>query len=279
MSEIKFGHSPDADDAFMFYALAKEHVTIPGHTVSHHMEDIESLNKLADKGEIPVTAISAAHYPAVAKNYRIMSCGASVGRNYGPVVVSNKPMKEKELLGKVIGVPGEFTTSWLLYRAFALPYAKAKFYNFDEVGPAVKSGEVDAGILLHEGQILYEQQGFHGVLDLGKRWFERTGLPIPLGLDLVNRNLGEELSQQVADATKASIEYAHAHEDDALDYALGFGRGIDREDGRKFVRMYVNEDTVDMGDEGKQALETLFGLAAARGIIDEIPELDLVQAR
>ena len=278
MTEITFGHSPDADDAFMFYALAKEHVTIPGHTVGHHMEDIESLNKLADIGEIPVTAISAAHYPRVAEKYRIMSCGASVGRNYGPVVVSREPMKEKDLLGKVIGVPGEFTTSWLLYRIFAPPYAEAKFYNFDEVGPAVKSGEVDAGILLHEGQILYEQQGFSGVLDLGKRWYERTGLPIPLGLDLVNRNLGQELSQKVANALKASIEYAHAHEDDALDYALGFGRGIDREDGRKFVRMYVNEDTVDMGDEGISALETLFGLAAARGIIDHVPELDLVQA-
>lgn len=279
MPEITFGHSPDADDAFMFYAMDKGFVTIPGHTIGHHMEDIESLNKLAEVGEIPVTAISAAHYPAVADKYRIMSCGASVGRNYGPVVVSAKPMKEKELLGKRIGVPGEFTTSWLLYRIFAPPYSEAKFYNFDDVGSAVKDGEVDAGILLHEGQILYKQQGFHGVLNLGERWFEKTELPIPLGLDLVNRNLGEELSQQIADASKASIEFAHANEDDALDYALGFGRGIDREDGRKFVRMYVNEDTVDMGEEGVRALETLFGLAAARGIIDEVPELDLVQAK
>lgn len=278
MPEIVFGHSPDADDAFMFYALAKGHVAIPGYTVGHEMQDIESLNRLADQGEIAVTAISAAHYPAVADKYRIMSCGASVGRNYGPVVVSNRPMKEKELLGKVIGVPGEFTTSWLLYRIFALPYAEVKFYNFDEVGPAVKSGEVDAGILLHEGQILYEKQGFHGVMDLGKRWFERTELPIPLGLDLVNRNLGEELSQEVANALKASIIYAHEHEDDALDYALGFGRGIEREDGRRFVRMYVNDDTVDMGEEGIEALRTLFRMAAVRDIIDSVPELDLVQA-
>jgi 1,4-dihydroxy-6-naphthoate synthase len=279
MPEITFGHSPDADDAFMFFALAKGHVTIPGYEIGHHMEDIESLNKLADIGEIPVTAISAAHYPKVADKYRIMSCGASVGRNYGPVVVSNKPMQEKDLLGKVIGVPGEFTTSWLLYRIFAPPYAEAKFYNFDEVGPAVKNGEVDAGILLHEGQILYQEQGFHGVLDLGKRWYEKTELPIPLGLDLVNRNLGEDLSQKVADALKASIIYAHNHEDDALDYALGFGRGIAREDGRKFVRMYVNQDTVDLGDEGAEALDTLFGLAAARGIIEDVPELDFVQAK
>lgn len=263
----------------MFYALDKKFVTIPGYEVGHHMEDIESLNKLAEKGEIPVTAISAAHYPAIADKYRIMSCGASVGRNYGPVVVANKPMKQKELLGKVIGVPGEFTTSWLLYRIFAPPYAEAKFYNFEEVGDAVKSGEVDAGILLHEGQILYEQQGFSAVMDLGKRWFERTELPIPLGLDVVNRNLGEELCQQVADASKASIEYAHAHENDALKYALSFAKGIDLEDGRKFIRMYVNDDTVDLGDDGVEALETLYGMAAMRGIIAEMPELDLVQAR
>lgn len=279
MDEITFGHSPDADDAFMFYALAKEFVQIPGYSVGHHMEDIESLNKLAEAGEIPVTAISTAQYPRVAAHYRIMSCGASVGRNYGPVVVSSKPMAEKELLGKRIGVPGKFTTSWLLYRIFAPPCSEAKFYNFDEVGPAVERGEVDAGILLHEGQILYEQQGFSGVLDLGKRWFEKTGLPIPLGLDVVNRNLGDDLSHSIADALKASIEYARSHEDDALDYALAFGRGIDREDGRRFVRMYVNEDTVDMGDEGVSALETLFDMAARRGIIDEPPELDLVQAK
>jgi 1,4-dihydroxy-6-naphthoate synthase len=188
-------------------------------------------------------------------------------------------MLEKELLGKTIGVPGEFTTSWLLYRIFAPPYSEAKFYNFEEVGPAVKNGEVDAGILLHEGQILYGQQGFHGVLDLGKRWFEKTSLPIPLGLDVVRRDLENGLPQKIADALKASIVYAHEHEDDALDYALGFGRGIAREDGRRFVRMYVNQDTVDMGDEGRQALETLFTFAANRGILDEVPEIDLVQAR
>jgi 1,4-dihydroxy-6-naphthoate synthase len=279
MPEIVFGHSPDADDAFMFYALARGKVEIPGYEIGHHMEDIESLNRLADNGEIPVTAISAAHYADIADRYAIMSCGASVGRNYGPVVVAARPMLEKELLGKTIGVPGEFTTSWLLYRIFAPPYSEAKFYNFEEVGPAVKNGEVDAGILLHEGQILYGQQGFHGVLDLGKRWFEKTGLPIPLGLDVVRRDLENGLPQKIADALKASIVYAHEHEDDALDYALGFGRGIAREDGRRFVRMYVNQDTVDMGDEGRQALETLFTFAANRGILDEVPEIDLVQAR
>ena len=275
---ITFGHSPDADDAFMFYALAKGEVTIPGYDIDHHMADIETLNVLAAKGELPVTAISTAQYPHVASRYRIMSCGASVGRNYGPVVVSTNPMTESDLAGKRIGVPGKFTTSWMLYQIFAPPSSEAKFYDFDAVGPAVEAGEVDAGILLHEGQILYEQQGFHGVLDLGKRWFEKTGLPIPLGLDLVNRDLGDELGAAVANALRASIQFARTNEDAALDYALGFGRGIEREDGRRFVRMYVNEDTVDMGVEGRKALETLFRMAAERGIIDQVPELDVIQA-
>ena len=275
---ITFGHSPDADDAFMFYALAKGVVTIPGYEVGHEMKDIQSLNRLASEGKIPVTAISAAHYPAVADKYRIMSCGASVGRNYGPTVVATRPMKESELEGAVIAVPGRHTTSWMLYQIFAPKFGSAKFVDFDEVGPTVQRGEADAGILLHEGQILYEKLGFKLVLDLGKRWFEETGLPIPLGLDLVSRNLGPELAQQVTDALKASIVHAREKEDDALDYALEFGRGIEREDGRRFVRMYVNEDTVNMGDEGRRALETLYAKAAEKGILSVVPDVDVVQA-
>jgi 1,4-dihydroxy-6-naphthoate synthase len=278
-SVITFGHSPDADDAFMFYALAKGFVTIPGHRVGHEMKDIQSLNRLASKGEIPVTAISAAHYPAVSDKYRIMSCGASVGRNYGPTVVATRPMKESELEGAVIAVPGRHTTSWMLYRIFAPRFGSAKFVDFDAVGPTVQRGEADAGILLHEGQILYEKLGFKLVMDLGKRWFEETGLPIPLGLDLVSRNLGDELAQQATDALKSSIAYARSHEDDALDYALTFGRGIAREDGRRFVRMYVNDDTVDMGHDGRSALETLYSKAGEKGIIDLVPEVDVIQAR
>ena len=148
--------------------------------------------------------------------------------------------------------------------------------DFDEVETAVEQGRADAGILLHEGQILYEQRGFTAVIDLGKRWFEETGLPIPLGLDCVNRRLGDKLSTAVAKALRQSVEYARSHEDDALDYALAFGRGINKEDARRFVRMYVNDDTEDMGDEGREALETMFTLAARRGIIEAVPEIDIV---
>ena len=274
--KIIFGHSPDADDAFMFYALAKGLVRIGHYEIGHHMEDIESLNLRANSGELDVTAISAAHYPNVAKHYRIMSCGASVGRRYGPVVVAKSAMREADLAGKSIAVPGEFTTSYLLWRTFGPEEFRPLFMDFDEVETAVEQGRADAGILLHEGQILYEQRGFAAVIDLGERWFEETGLPIPLGLDCVNRRLGDELSTAVARALRQSVEYARSHEDDALDYALAFGRGIDKEDARRFVRMYVNDDTEDMGDEGRKALETLFTLAAERGIIEAVPELDFV---
>jgi len=275
---VLFGHSPDADDAFMFYAMAKGLVGIPGHSIDHVMEDIESLNRRASSGELDVTAISAAHYPEVARHYRVMSCGASVGRNYGPMVVAREPMSPGELSGKHVGVPGRFTTSYLLFRIFVEADFIPVFMHFDDIGPAVRDGLVDAGIFLHEGQILYERQGFAPVLDLGARWFEDTGLPIPLGLDIVHRRLGPDLCQAVADALRASVVYAREHEDEALDYALAFGRGIEREDARRFVRMYVNDDTEDMGDEGRRALETLFGMAAERGLIQETPAVDILQA-
>lgn len=276
---IVFGHSPDADDAFMFFGLAKGLVKIDGYDVGHYMADIQSLNVLAEEGDLPVTAISAAHYPKIADKYRIMSCGSSIGRNYGPVLVTARDDLELDgLTGCTIAVPGEFTTSWMLFQIFVPSAIKPLFLDFDEIEGAVKSGRADAGILLHEGQILYETRGFRLLLDLGKTWFAETGLPIPLGLDVVNRSLGEDLCVKIANALKSSIECAHANEDDALDYALGFGRGIGREDGRRFVKMYVNADTVDMGTEGVSALEKLYGMAASLGIIEESPQLDVIQA-
>ena len=277
---IVFGHSPDADDAFMFWGIASGKVPTLGFTVEHRMLDIQTLNLLASEGEIEVTAISAAHYPAIAHSYRIMSCGASIGRNYGPAVVSKKPgMSENELEGAVIGVPGRHTTSWMLYQLFAPPFASAKFLNFDDIENAVISGEVDFGILLHEGQILYEQRGFHLVMDLGARWFEVTQLPIPLGLDVVSRKLSEPLAQGATNALMQSIRTARSSEDEALDYALSYGRGISKEEARKFVRMYVNTDTEDMGEEGIAALNTLYKLAGEKGIISTPPVVDVIQAR
>ena len=278
--EIVFGHSPDADDAFMFCGLANGQVEISGYTIGHKMADIQTLNELSESGELPVTAISAAHYPKISGKYQIMSCGASVGRSYGPVVVSKGAVQsEADLAGKTVAVPGAFTTSWMLFQLFGPDDFQPLFTDFDSVEDAVTDGSADAGILLHEGQILYAERGFTAILDLGRRWFDETGLPIPLGLDVVRRDLSDELRQSIADGLKASIQYAHANEDDALDYALTYGRGIEREDGRRFVRMYVNDDTVDMGEQGIAALRDLFGRAAQRGILPEVPPLDVLQAR
>jgi 1,4-dihydroxy-6-naphthoate synthase len=273
---LSIGHSPDADDAFMFYALAHEKITLPGREIQQVMDDIESLNIRAVTGDLDVTAISAAQYPQIADKYRIMACGASIGRNYGPVVVSRSAMTPADLAGKKIGIPGEFTTSYLLLQIFVdVPYTPM-FLDFDAVGGAVDDGSVDAGILLHEGQILYEQQGYHKVMDLGEEWFTSTNLPIPLGLDCIHRRMDNDEQVVVAQAMHDAIVYARTNEDEALDYALQYGRGIEKEDARKFVRMYVNQDTVDMGDEGRAALEKLFSMAAERGIIAEVPVIDLV---
>jgi 1,4-dihydroxy-6-naphthoate synthase len=195
------------------------------------------------------------------------------------MVVSVKPITEADLEGKRVAVPGRFTTSWLLFQIFGPKNCVPVFVDFDDVGPAIEDGRADVGILLHEGQILYEKLGYHGIMNLGEKWHEATGLPIPLGVDLVSRHIGEKLAQTIADASLESIVYARNHEDDALEYALGFGRGIDPDDGKKFVRMYVNDDTVDMGEEGREALTKLFTMAVERGVLAELPELDIVQAK
>ena len=273
---LRIGHSPDADDAFMFYAFATGKVTIEGYEVQQVLDDIESLNRRALGGELEVTAISAASYPRVAESYRIMACGSSVGRNYGPIVISRRPLTPEGLEGKRIAVPGEYTTSYLLLRIYLQRPFTPVFVDFDRVGDAVLAGTVDAGVIIHEGQLTWEAEGYARVLDLGKVWGEDTGLPIPLGLDVVHRRLGDERAESVARAFEASIRYAISHEDEAVEYALPFGRGIDRDTCRRFVRMYVNQDTVNMGEEGRRALETMYQKARDRGIIDALPPLDVV---
>ena len=276
MSLLRVGHSPDADDAFMFYAMANGKVSIEGYEVQQVLEDIESLNRRAMVGELEVTAISAAAYPLLADKYRIMACGASVGRDYGPIVVSKSLASAADLEGKRIGIPGEYTTAYLLIRIYLEQPFTPVFLNFDEIVGAVDAGTVDAGLIIHEGQITLEAQGYRTVLDLGVTWGEDTGLPIPLGLDMVHRRLGDDAIQRVAEMFQAGIRYSIAHEDDAVEYALPYGRGIDRETCRRFVRMYVNEDTINMGDEGRRALETLYRRALERGLIEAMPPLDIV---
>ena len=277
MERLRVGHSPDADDAFMFYAFAKGIVTIGDYKIEQVLEDIESLNQRALIGDLEVTAISAGSYPRLAETYRIMGCGASVGRNYGPILVSKGPLAVEELGGKTIAIPGDHTTTYLLFRIYVEQPFIPVVVDFDAVGEAVSSGQVDAGLFIHEGQITWQSQGYTNILDLGKMWAEDTGLPIPLGLDVVHRRLGDEAAREITRGFEASIRYAISHEDEAVEYALPFGRGIDEETCRRFVRMYVNEDTLNLGAEGKKALETLYAKAHERGLIESVPPLDIVE--
>jgi 1,4-dihydroxy-6-naphthoate synthase len=277
MKKLSIGHSPDADDAFMFYGLASERVKIDGYTIDHVMEDIETLNRRARKGELDVTAISAAAYPEVAHLYRIMSCGASVGRKYGPIVLAREPMSIDALAGRRIAVPGAQTTAFMLLRLYVPGAFTPVMMNFDRIMEAVASGETDAGVIIHEGQLTWQSSGLHRVLDLGEAWMNDTALPIPLGLDVIRRGFDDAAMVRIATALKESIVLARTDEDAAVDYAMTFGRGLDRETCRQFVRMYVSADTVDMGDEGTRALAALYDRAQSRGLLQASPLLDILR--
>jgi len=273
---LTIGHSPDADDAFMFYGLASGRVRVEGYDIQHVMEDIETLNHRARRGELDVTAISAAAYPEVAHLYRVMSCGASVGRNYGPIILAREPFAPSDLKGRKIAVPGTHTTAYLLLRLYVTAPFTPVMMDFKEITDAVTRGDVDAGVIIHEGQLTWSESGLKNVMDLGVAWTEDTGLPIPLGLDVVRRGLGDATMEAVARALKDSIVYAREHEEEAVDYAMQFARGLERETCRQFVRMYVNEDTVDMGTDGRKALDILYTRAIQRGILTAPPHLDIL---
>ncbi len=272
---LRVGHSPDADDAFMFYGIASGAVSNAGYDVKHVVEDIQSLNKRAMTADLEVTAISAAVYPQVAHKYRILACGGSIGRQYGPVVLTKKLAPGTSLVGKKVAIPGQDTTAYLLLRIFS-PGFTPKIMDFDAVLPALEKGEVDAALVIHEGQVTWRDLGYVNLMDLGQVWFKETGLPIPLGLDVVRRDLGEQAMQKLFVMLRDSIIVTQKDEEGALDYAMRYGRGIDRELIRKFVRMYVNDDTVNMKTEGKLALHELYQRAEAAGFIKSMPPLDII---
>lgn len=272
---LRVGHSPDPDDAFMFYGLAFDHVRIDDYKIEHVLEDIQSLNIRAMKGELEVTAISAHTFPYVADKYYIMRTGSSMGIGYGPVIVSKKFSALEELKGKKIAHPGELTTATLLTKIY-LDDFQPLAYPFDEIFDAVEKNEVDAGVIIHEGQITYKQLGFKKILDFGEIWQKETGLPLPLGLDVVRKDLGYDMAVKISSGLKKSIEFGYQNMKDAVTYALKFGRGISFELGEKFIKMYVNELTIDMGDEGKKALELLFQKAFEKGLIKHKVDFELV---
>ncbi len=273
---LRVGHSPDPDDAFMFYGLAHGAVKIRNYRIEHVLEDIESLNRRAIARDLEVTAISAHAYPRVADAYHILATGASMGRGYGPILASRVPMAIADLRGRRVAIPGPWTTAALLTSIYAEGHVPVEVL-FDQVPQAILSGEVDAGVIIHEGQLTYGGMGLHKIADYGELWAAETdGLPLPLGLDVVRADLGPELCKEINRGLRASIEHARANLEPAIDYALTFGRGLDRDLGKKFVGMYVSEDTIDMGQPGRAALKLLFERGAEKGLIPAVPELVVI---
>jgi 1,4-dihydroxy-6-naphthoate synthase len=272
---IRIGHSPDPDDAFMFYGLASGRVKLENITIEHVMEDIQSLNVRAMKGDLEVTAISAHAFPYVADRYWIMATGASMGEGYGPVIVSKKYKTLDELKGKKVATPGKLTTASLLFKIFTTGIENVDI-SFDEILVQVEEGKFDAGLIIHEGQVTYAEQGFHKILDFGELWAEKYDkLPLPLGLDVVRKDLGDTLAHQLSNGLKQSIHYGYTHQDDSVPYALKYGRGISRDLGERFVKMYVSDLTVDMGERGRKALELLYKLGADKNLIPPVPSIEL----
>ncbi|MGH7393460.1 MAG: menaquinone biosynthesis family protein [Candidatus Rokuibacteriota bacterium] len=274
MATIRIGHSPDPDDAFMFYALTAGKVRIPEAEIEHVLEDIESLNRRARTAELEVTAVSAATYVLVADRYRLMDPGASMGKGYGPILVAREPLDPEQITERVVAIPGSHTTASLLLRLYLPEEPPLIEVAFDKIPQAVLEGQADVGLLIHEGQITHRSMGLVKVLDLGELWQRDTALPLPLGVNVMRRDLGEVAHRAISSALRESIAWAHAHVDEALAYAMRYGRGIDKETCRRFVLMYVNDYTVTLGADGRAALERLFTLAHRRGLIPAVPPLD-----
>ena len=273
--EITVAHSPDSDDAFMFYGLATNKIRTPGLRFTHTLCDIETLNQKAREGVYDVSAISFHAYPYVQDKYALMTCGGSVGEGYGPMVVSPRPFTASEIKTKRIAVPGTLTTAYLALQLFA-PGVETEVVPFDQIIPQVVDGKYEAGLIIHEGQLTYSKAGLQRIVDLGKWWLKMTGLPLPLGGNAIRRSLGPELTTSVATALRTSIQYALDHRDEALAYAMQFARDVDTQLADKFVGMYVNERTLDYGPDGREAVRRLLDMGHKAGIIPREAKVDLV---
>jgi len=263
---IHFGHSPDPDDAFMFYGLASGKVAAEGYEIVQVLKDIESLNRMAMDGAIEVTAVSIHAYAYLSDRYLLLPFGASMGDGYGPIVIARRPARPEEIKTMTIAVPGRLTSASLALR-LALGDVRTTTVPFDRILESVASGESEAGVLIHEGQLTYDRSGVHKVLDLGEWWKRETDLPLPLGGNAIRRDLGAETISAIGAAFRRSIEYGLTHRQEALEYALDFGRGLARPLADRFVGMYVNESTLGYGPRGRQAIETFLGRAHQVGAL------------
>ncbi|MDA0588435.1 MAG: ABC transporter substrate-binding protein [Planctomycetota bacterium] len=275
---INIAHSPDPDDAFMFHALANDKIECGNYEFTHTLQDIETLNHRALKGELELTAVSIHGYAYMTDKYAICSCGASMGDNYGPMVVAREACSIEDLKGKKIAIPGKMTSAFL---ALNLLLGKDSFeyeiHDFDQILNVVERGDADAGLIIHEGQLTYENQGLKLIVDLGEWWYELTdGLPLPLGANAIRKDLGPQVMDEVTAILKQSIQYGLDHREAALDHALKYGRDLDRAKADKFVGMYVNDWTIDFGEKGREAVNLFLKKGYEAGIIPEPVNVEFI---
>lgn len=280
MSQVKtiinVGHSPDPDDAFMFHALANNKIETGNYEFTHTLQDIETLNHRALKGELELTAVSLHGYASMTDTYALCACGASMGDNYGPMVVASEPGSIENLKGKKIAIPGTMTTAFLTLKLLLGDEFTHEVHPFDEILNIVEAGQADAGLIIHEGQLTYGDQGLSLIVDLGKWWMEETGLPLPLGANAIRKDLGRQTMEEVTALLKQSIEYGLDHREEALAYALQFGRNLDRKKADTFVGMYVNDWTLDFGEKGREAVATLLRKGYEAGVIPNPVKLEFI---
>jgi 1,4-dihydroxy-6-naphthoate synthase len=267
VTTIRVGHSPDSDDAFMFYALTHDKLDTGGLRFVHELQDIETLNKRAMKAELEVSAVSIHAFAYLTEHYALLGSGCSMGDRYGPTLVAREPLTLDALRGLTIAVPGLFTTAYLTLQLCLGKDVPIVVMPFDQILPAISEGRVDAGVLIHEGQLYYRARGLHKIVDLGEWWHAQTGLPLPLGGNVVRKDLGPALVSRIARLLKESIEYALAHRPEALNYALEYARDLDPALADRFVGMYVNDWTIDYGPRGREAVRTLLSRAEQAGLV------------
>jgi len=275
--KITIAHSPDSDDAFMFYGLARGGVPTGGLEVSHVLADIETLNRHAQEGRHEVTAISFHAYPYVADKYALMPCGGSIGDGYGPLLVAREPLDPRRIAGATVAVPGTLTSAFLALRLYA-PAVATRVVPFDRILAEVREGRADVGLIIHEGQLTYGGQGLHKVVDLGAWWKDETGLPLPLGGNAVRRDLGPEMMARLTRLVRETVRHSLAHRPQALEYAMSFARGMDPGVADRFVGMWVNDMTLDMGERGRRAVQAFLDRGHAAGIIPQRVVVDFVEA-
>ncbi|QDV30882.1 1,4-dihydroxy-6-naphtoate synthase [Planctopirus ephydatiae] len=273
---IRVGHSPDPDDAFMFHALANDKIPTGQYVFTHELQDIETLNQRAFRGELELSAVSLHGYAYLTDKYALCACGCSMGDNYGPMVVARQPMEIDDLIGKRIAIPGKLTTAVLSLRLLLGDRFTPVLYPFDEILNVVERGEVDAGLIIHEGQLTYASQGLSLVVDLGKWWLQKTGLPLPLGGNAIRRDLGRKAMEEVTALLKQSIIYGLEHRQEALGHAKKYGRDLDDHKADVFVGMYVNDWTIDFGDRGREAVKLLLARAYEHNLIPHPVELEFI---